>query len=106
MERRIPRIHPENGFFYTGVVATPEEVTWMKGAYNVPYIVVGGSVPASPEECVHACALKHGLPEIVGYYGFDFQLGEFIRLADADQGEPDKWPSRRLKEILKAKAKP
>jgi hypothetical protein len=94
-------INEKNGFFYTEVKGTPEQEKFMREARNQPYMVVGGSVPPSFEECVHACAIRSGLPEIRGYYGYDFSAHEFIRLADADQGEPDTWPSRRLDDILK-----
>lgn len=95
-------INPENGFYYTGIAASKEEERAMRDAYKVPLMVIGNSVPPSPEEVMHACALGHGLPEIVGYYGYDYQRHEFIRLPDADKGEPDKWPSRRLSDILEA----
>jgi hypothetical protein len=91
-----------NGYFYTGVRATEQEEQAMQSAYRVPLMVLGGSLPISGAEVVHATALRHQLPEIVGHYGYDFQEHEFIRLPDADQGEPDKWPSRRLRDILKS----
>lgn len=28
---------------------------------------------------IHGCALKHGLPEIKGYYGIDLSNKEFVR---------------------------
>ena len=74
----------------------------MQSAYRTPVIVMGGSLPISGAEVVHAAALSHELPEIVGHYGYDFGEHEFVRLPDADQGEPDKWPSRRLSDILRA----
>jgi hypothetical protein len=90
----------DNGYFYTGTRATDDEENHMKLAFSVPLIVVGGSIPPSPGEIVHSVALRHGLPEIRGYYGYDFREHEFVREADADQGPVDSWPSRRLEDIL------
>jgi hypothetical protein len=63
---------------YTGVFATKEEIDLMKAACNKPYIRVGGHWPESPEQIVHKIALRHGLPEIPGYYGCDLRTGEFV----------------------------
>jgi len=93
----------ENGYFYTGVKASEEEEGQMRAAYSVPYMIIGEYAPMSPAEVIHAVAVgKKGLPDIVGFYGYDFKEHEFIRMPDADQGEPDKWPSRKLEDILKA----
>lgn len=91
-----------NGYFYTGKRATDDEERVMREAYKSPYIIVGNYAPPNPAETVHAIALHNGLPDIVGHYGYDFGEHEFIRLPDADQGEPDKWPSRKLSDILAA----
>lgn len=91
-----------DAFFYTGIRATAEQEQLMQAAFKTPYIVVGGRLPPAPEECVHAIALSYGLPEIRGHYGYNFVEHEFIRLPDADQGEPDKWPSNKLEDVLKA----
>lgn len=91
-----------NGYFYCGVRATEQEEKAMQQAYRTPYIVIGSYLPSPPEETVHAIALSHGLPEIVGHYGYDFGEHDFIRLPDADKGEPDKWPSRKLSDVLGA----
>lgn len=98
----------ENGFFYTGKGVSEATEKWMLSTRNLPFIVVGGSIPPSFEEVVHACAIEVGLPEIKGYYGYDFAAHEFIRLPDADKGVPDEWPSRKLEDILgrARKAKP
>lgn len=88
----------ENGFFYTGVVANDEQD--MESWRNTPVVVVCGTKLPSFEEVVHASAIRAGLPEIKGYYGYDFGEHQFIRLPDADQGTPDSWPSRRLDDIL------
>lgn len=92
----------DNGFFYTGVRATEQQEESMQQVYKTPFIIVGEILPPAPEECVHAYALHHGLPEIQGHYGYDFKEHEFVRLPDADQGEPDKWPSHRLGDVLNA----
>lgn len=89
-----------NGYFYCGVRATEGEEAAMQQAYKAPLIVVGSYAPPNPAEVVHAFALKYGLPEIVGHYGYDFQEHDFIRMPDADQGEPDRWPSRKMSDIL------
>lgn len=68
-------------FVYTGVQATEEEEQEMRQ----PVITSGlfgflgsGGGPGRYEK-IHACALKHELPEIPGYYGYDFERHEFIR---------------------------
>jgi len=63
---------------YTGTFATKEEVQILKGTLNQPYIMVGGHWPDSPQQAAHNLALKHGLPEITGYYGCDLRTGEFV----------------------------
>lgn len=63
---------------YTGVFATKEEIQTMKDTCNQPYIMVGGHWPDSPQVVAHRLALKHGLPEIIGYYGCDLRTGEFV----------------------------
>ena len=87
-------------FFYTGKGADERTEKFMRAAYGAPVMVVGGSLPPSFEETMHACALDAGLPEIRGFYGYDFAEHEFIRMFDADQGEPDCWPSRKMSDIL------
>jgi hypothetical protein len=74
----------------------------MQQAYKAPRIVVGSYLPSAPAETVHAIALRHGLPEIRGHYGYDFAEHDFIRLPDAVEGEPDKWPSRKISDVLGA----
>lgn len=66
-------------FIRTGVFATEEEIQRLKNACNTPYIMVGGHWPRSPQVIAHELALKHGLPEIAGYYGCDLQNGEFVK---------------------------
>ena len=71
----------------TGVFSTEEEKSelseMLKQAKNTPVILVG-EVPLALnpyddmiKRC-HALALKHKLPEIVGYYGINLKTGEFI----------------------------
>jgi len=74
---------------YTNVFATKEEIELMK--QPVPYMVFGStkddSVPGgyrpnvgdSPLVRCHKIALRHGLPEIDGYYGCDLTTGEFVK---------------------------
>jgi len=39
----------ENGYFYTGVAATPEQEEQMQAAYGVPLMVIGGRLPPTFE---------------------------------------------------------
>jgi hypothetical protein len=87
-------------FTYCETPATEAEEAAMRAAYKVPYIVVGSYLPPNPAETVHAIALRHGLPEIRGHYGYDFAEHDFIRLPDANEGEPDRWPSRKISDVL------
>ena len=97
-----PETIAENGFVYLGVAATEPEEKSMQAAFRVPLMVIGSYLPTSPHEVVHACALRHGLPDIVGFYGYDFGKHEFVRMPGATHGEPDKWPSRKLSDVLAA----
>lgn len=63
---------------YLGVFATKKEIQQLKDTCNQPYIMLGGHWPKSPQEVAHQIALKHGLPEITGYYGCDLRTGEFV----------------------------
>ncbi len=63
---------------YTGVFATKDEIDAIAHAAKMPCIVFGGHYPKSPQEVAHKYALKHGLPEIIGYYGCDLRTGEFV----------------------------
>ena len=40
---------------------------------------LSGDVWQALNEKVHATALKHGLPEIKGFYGCDLSNGEFLK---------------------------
>lgn len=86
----------ENGYFYTGISATPSEERVMQEAFRTPYIIIGNSLPTPPQQIVHQYAIQHDLPEIHGYYGYDFNEHQFIREADALEQEPDSWPTRRM----------
>ena len=63
---------------YTSVFATNDEIERMKHAVSMPFIKIGDRWPKSAQEVAHEFALKHGLPEIPGYYGCDLRTGEFI----------------------------
>lgn len=78
-------------YFCTGVLATAEEINQMRDEYRMPVAKIGGRWP-EPEKLTHDLALKHGLPEIKGFYGCDFRDGEFIREKDATDGPADSWP--------------
>lgn len=67
------------GYVYTGVAATAEEESTLRE----PVLVMsfGPSCNAlSQVEKIHSCALAHELPEIPGYYGYDFERHEFVRM--------------------------
>lgn len=75
----------------TGICATLDEITEAKRLANkVPQIFSGlhgpnaqeiadpgGAKRLTAQEYVHQCALKHGLPEIKGFYGMSGD-GEFL----------------------------
>lgn len=67
---------------YTGVSATEDEEKSIRCAA----ISVSGHLKPNTNlnETIHGFALSHGLPEIQGYYGYDFKRHEFITL---------RWPS-------------
>lgn len=74
---------------YTKVFATAEEIAALKAPH--PYMVIGTrvdkeapggfspNVTESVLEHCHRLALRHGLPEIDGYYGCDLSTGEFVK---------------------------
>ncbi len=66
-------------FVKTGIAATSAEETEIRR----PTITTGlfGPLPdPGQQETIHAAALRHGLPEIPGYYGYDFGSHQFIRM--------------------------
>lgn len=66
-------------FVYTGVAATADEESTMRA----PVLVMqfGPSCNAASQLLkIHCCALAHGLPEIPGWYGYDFKAHQFIRM--------------------------
>lgn len=62
----------------TGVFLTDEEVVRVRSAASMPYIIVGGMAPQSPQQVVHNIALAKGLPEITGYYGANLKTKEIV----------------------------
>lgn len=72
-------------FVYTGVAATPEEETRLRQPIMTSGLFGFSSGGPSLESKIHACALTHGLPEIPGYYGYDFERHEFIRMPFEEQ---------------------
>lgn len=71
---------------YTGVSATEEQEKRLRRP-SISNGLFGFAVrqPSRHEE-IHACALERGLPQIVGFYGYDFGRHEFIRMAHQAQG--------------------
>lgn len=62
----------------TGIFATKEEIEDLKTSISVSGMCLSGGVPMSnPEKNCHRLALKHGLPEIKGFYGI-LETGEFV----------------------------
>jgi len=66
-------------FVYTGISATELEEQQMQ---NPPEFVsiVPAYQPPTQAEIMHSAALAHGLPDIHGFYGYDFEEHEFIKL--------------------------
>jgi hypothetical protein len=67
------------------VFATTEEIAYIKDCANAPVMAFGDPMGGPPipfsesgQEAAHKAALKHGLPEIQGYYGVDLKTGEFV----------------------------
>lgn len=62
------------------VFATEDEIKHIKFCADAPVMYLSGGKPMceSAIEAAHAAALKHGLPEIRGYYGIDLRNGEFV----------------------------
>ena len=63
-------------------------------------MVFAGRIPTPSYMIIHDRALKYGLPDIRGYYGYDFASHEFISLPESHEGPPDEWPSRELADIV------
>jgi len=63
-----------------GIFATEEEIEGVVIQHRASGMFLSGGEPMGDplKEC-HRLALKHGLPEITGYYGMDTQTGEFVR---------------------------
>ncbi|MET3349017.1 UNVERIFIED_ORG: hypothetical protein ABID57_000686 [Arthrobacter sp. UYEF1] len=64
----------------TGIFATPDEIEALKATLKTPVIMAGGMPPPSPQKLCHDLALKHGLPEIKGFYGIT-GTGEFVKVS-------------------------
>lgn len=82
----------------TGIKATPEEVETLKSVAATQVMMIGGVGPLDPAKFTHEIALRHGLPEIPGFYGCDLATGEFLAADSAPipEGLADKvQPSRR-----------
>lgn len=60
----------------TGEFATAEEMAELHFIINTPVMMIFEPRPNIQKVC-HAMALKHGLPEIQGYYGITYS-GEFV----------------------------
>lgn len=61
----------------TGIFATDEEIKELKEAVETSGIAI--HIPRqSPLQLCHEIALRHGLPEIEGYYGI-LGNGEFVK---------------------------
>ena len=61
----------------TGVFATREEIEELKDILNTPVMMIFEPRRDARNVC-HEMALKHGLPEIQGYYGIRGS-GEFVK---------------------------
>lgn len=82
----------------TGIKATDEEIASLKTAASTSGMMIGGVAPRDPAALAHEIALRHGLPEIPGFYGCDLATGEFLAADNAPipEGLADKvQPSRR-----------
>lgn len=62
----------------TGKFATKAELKHIKFLASAPMVMIGGLIPKSPQVEVHRLAMKHGLPDVSGYYGMDLKTGEFL----------------------------
>lgn len=61
------------------IFATNEEIESIKTELSVSGMFLSGGTPmGNPQKRTHEIALKHGLPEITGYYGIDLKTGEFV----------------------------
>lgn len=85
-------------FVYTDVGATELEEQQMANPPE-PLQMMGYSTPTQAQ-IMHACALANGLPDIHGFYGYDFAEHEFIRLPQSKEKEPEPEP-RTLEDIMR-----
>lgn len=78
----------EEAYVYTQVAATADEEKQMRqSAVTMTSGLFGPPSTSNPHEKIHACALSHGLPEIPGWYGYDFSAHQFIRMPFEQQRE-------------------
>ena len=63
---------------HTGVFATKDELDELRKLVGLPAIKIGNYIPKTPQQVCHDIALRHGLPEITGYYGINGD-GEFLQ---------------------------
>ena len=62
------------------VFATADEIKQLRTSIKVSGMCLSGGQPMSnPAQDAHRLALRHGLPEIDGYYGCDLKTGEFLQ---------------------------
>lgn len=73
-------------FVYTGVRASELEEAQMANPPE-PLTMMGYRTPTQAE-IMHQCALAHGLPDIYGFYGYDFEEHEFLCLSESRIKEP------------------
>ena len=66
----------------TNVFADKKEIEYIKSRQNAPVMLVGGVDTSRPTalEAAYKAAIKHGLPEVTGYYGIDLITGEFVAI--------------------------
>lgn len=76
-------------FIYTGVRASELEEAQMANppaceAKDLP----GNFALPTQADIMHACALAHGLPDIYGFYAYDFEEHQFLCLSQSCIKEP------------------
>ena len=64
---------------YTGVGATDDEEKQMRARRPLPMLAARFGPRPEPHELIHSFALAHGLPEVSGFYGYDFEERQFIK---------------------------
>jgi len=69
---------------YTNVFATPEEIEEIKGLLAKLGTQGADAIYEKLQKRIHVLALKHGLPDIKGFYGMKTSSGEFLTYYDAE----------------------